>query len=199
MSGTNGHHAGANLVPEVREAGKPVVLSAETLAWIKQRMAMYEQPRAALLPVLHRVQDELGFISLEAEQAVAKAMDLPAAKVHEVVTFYSLFKTQPQGKVRVEICQTMSCMLRGARELFAHMRDKYGVHPGETTKDGRFTLHAVECLCNCECAPMAQIGSTYHGPLTPEKLDELLAKAEPGETVSAAVTAACCAAIAEKR
>ncbi|NUP89887.1 MAG: NAD(P)H-dependent oxidoreductase subunit E [Candidatus Sumerlaeia bacterium] len=199
MSGPDGHRGAANLVPVERESGAPVVLPAETLAWIEQRRAMYEDPRAAILPVLHRVQDELGWISLEAEEAVAQAMRMPLAKVHEVVTFYTLFKTQPQGRIRVDICQTMSCMLRGARELFAHMRDRYGVHPGETTADGRLTLHAVECLCNCECAPMAQIADTYHGPLTPAKLDELIAQAQPGETVSAAVTGTCAAAIAEKR
>ena len=150
-----------------------VEFSPELRERIAQRRAMYEDPRAALLPVLHMVQAEHGCISPEVERAVAREMELPLAKVHEVLTFYTLFRSRPEGRCRVDICQTTSCMLRGARELFRHMREKHGIEPGETTADGCFTLHAVECLGNCECGPMAQIGDDYFGPLTPERLDEI--------------------------
>lgn len=151
-----------------------VELSADLRRRIAEAKARYEHSNAAILPVLHMVQAELGHISLAAERAVAQEMGMPLAKVHEVVSFYTLLHTTPQGKCRVDICQTVPCMLRGARELFRHMRERHGVRPGETTADGLFTLHAVECLGNCECGPMAQIGDDYFGPLTPEKLDEIL-------------------------
>jgi NADH-quinone oxidoreductase E subunit len=157
-------------------ADQPITLSQETLGKIAELRGRYEDPRAALLPVLHLVQAEHGHLTLALERAVAGAMEMPLSKVHEVVSFYTLFKTEAQGKVQVCICQTMTCMLRGARELLAHMREKYGVGPGETTADGRLTVHAVECLGNCEEGPMAQIGDDYFGPLTPEKLDEILAE-----------------------
>jgi NADH:ubiquinone oxidoreductase subunit E len=154
--------------------GPAVEFSAELRRKISERRALYERPTAAILPVLHMVMEECGHISLEVEKAVAREMEMPLSKVHEVVSFYSLLWTEPHGKVRVDICQTTSCMLRGARELFRHMREKYGVLPGESTEDGLIAFRGVECLCSCEKAPMAQIGDDYHGPLTPEKLDEII-------------------------
>ncbi|MBN1477366.1 NAD(P)H-dependent oxidoreductase subunit E [Candidatus Sumerlaeota bacterium] len=157
-------------------ADQPVTLSEKTLGSIAELRGRYEDPRAALLPVLHVIQAEHGHLTLALERAVADAMEMPLTKVHEVVSFYTLFRTEAEGKLQVCICQTMSCMLRGARELLTHMRVKYGVGPGETTADGRLTVHAVECLGNCEAGPMAQIGDDYFGPLTPETLDEILEK-----------------------
>jgi NADH-quinone oxidoreductase E subunit len=157
------------------ETGAPVKFSDDLIRRINEWRALYEDHRAAILPVLHMVQGEHGWISPEVERATAQAMDMPLAKVHEVVTFYTLLRRRPEGRCRVAICQTMTCMLRGARELFRHMREKHGVGPGETTADGEITLHAAECLGNCEDGPMAQIGDDYLGPLTCEKLDEILA------------------------
>jgi NADH-quinone oxidoreductase E subunit len=157
-------------------ADQSVTLSQELLDRIAELRGLYEDHRAALLPVLHAVQAEHGHLTLGLERAVAEAMEMPLSKVHEVVSFYTLFRTEAEGRVQVCICQTMSCMLRGARELLTHMREKYGVGPGETTADGRLTVHAVECLGNCEDGPMAQIGDDYFGPLTPERLDEILEK-----------------------
>jgi NADH-quinone oxidoreductase E subunit len=174
------HPQGPNIEPVTVES-EEVTLSPETLRWIEERRSLYEEPRAALLPVLHRVQEELGHISLAAERAVAEAMSLPPSKVREVVSFYTLLRTQPQGRVRVDVCQTMSCMLRGARDLLRHIREKYGVSPGETSADGKFTLHAAECLCNCENAPVAQIGDEYFGPLTPEAFDRIIADISPDQ------------------
>ena len=158
------------------EAGAPVTFSDDLMRRIAECRGLYEDHRAAILPVLHMVQDECGWISLEVERAVAKAMDMPLVKVHEVVTFYTLFRESPEGRCRVEVCQTMTCMLRGARELFRHLREKHGIGPGETTPDGKFTLHAVECLGNCEDGPVVQVGDDYHGPLTCEQLDEILSE-----------------------
>ena len=158
------------------EIGQPVEFSSDLIDWIMARRAMYEDHRAAILPVLHRVQDEYGHYTIELEKATAKAMDMPLSKVHEVVTFYTLTRKRPEGECRVAVCQTMTCMLRGARELITHMKNKHGLEPGGTTPDGKFTLHAVECLGNCEDGPIAQIGDVYRGPLTIEKLDVILAE-----------------------
>jgi NADH-quinone oxidoreductase E subunit len=155
-------------------AAAPVQFSESLLQQIRELRGRYEDHRAAILPVLHIVQREHGWISPEVAKATAKAMDMPLSKVHECVTFYALVRTKPEGECRVAVCQTMTCMLRGARELFRHMREKYGVSPGETTSDGRVTLHAVECLGNCEDGPVAHIGDDYHGPLTCERLDQII-------------------------
>jgi NADH-quinone oxidoreductase subunit E len=159
---------------EVLEPEAEVEFSSEILDRIQELRGRYEDHRAAILPVLHAVMAEHGHLTLALERATAKAMDMPLAKVHEVVSFYTLFHTVPQGRCRVDICQTMSCMLRGARDLITHVKGKYGIEVGETTPDGKLTLHAVECLGNCEDAPVAQVGDDYLGPLTIEKLDEIL-------------------------
>ncbi len=156
-------------------ASPAITISPALGAKITELRARYEDSQAALLPVLHAVQREHGHLSPALERATAEAMEMPLAHVHEVVTFYSLFRTEPSGRCRVDICQTMTCMLRGARDLIRHIEEKYGIGPGETTPDGRLTLHAVECLGNCEDGPVAQIGDDYHGRLTPEKLDEIIA------------------------
>jgi len=172
MSDAPKNHSNLDLLEPEAE----VEFSKELLAKINDLRSRYEDHRAAILPVLHAVMAQHGHITLALERATATAMDMPLAKVHEVVSFYTLIHTVPQGKCRVDICQTMSCMLRGARELITHVKEKYGIEVGETTPDGKITLHAVECLGNCEDAPMAQIGDDYVGPLTVEKLDEILEK-----------------------
>lgn len=150
--------------------------SQELLKRIADCRALYEEPQAALLPVLHMVQDEHGHLTPALQEAVADAMEIPVSKVHEVVTFYTLFHEKPQGKTQVCLCQTMTCMLRGSRELIRHMEEKHGVKPGETSSNGAFTFHTVECLGHCEVGPMAQIGDDHFGPLTPEDLDKHLAQ-----------------------
>ncbi|MBI3920537.1 MAG: NAD(P)H-dependent oxidoreductase subunit E [Armatimonadetes bacterium] len=138
-------------------------------------VAKYEQTRAALLPVLHLAQREFGYISPEVEEYVAGLMELPPTKVHEVVTFYTLYhKTQP-GKHVIRLCKTLSCHLLGAHTIKDHLCRKIGLENGHgTTPDGRFTLELVECLGACEFAPMMQVDERYYGPLTPEKIDEII-------------------------
>ena len=148
--------------------------SPEQLAEVRRLQALYPDPRAALLPVLHLAQDAFGHISLEAEQYVAELFGLAPAHVHEVVTFYTLYFREPTGRHVVSVCHNLSCHLAGAPGILAHLRERLGIDVGETTPDGRVTLLAVECLCACEQAPMAQVDERYEGPLTPETVDRLL-------------------------
>jgi len=141
-------------------------------------IAKYEQKQAAMLPVLHLVQVRFGSISLEAEAWVAQLLGVSPAHVHEVVTFYTLLRQQPIGATHVQVCMNLSCMLKGAEGHLARLSERLGIKPGETTKDGRFTLSAVECLCACELAPMMQVNDTYMGPITPELVEQLISHPE---------------------
>jgi NADH-quinone oxidoreductase subunit E len=105
---------------------------------------------------------------------VASLFDLSAAHVHEVVTFYTLFFQQPKGRHVIAVCHNLSCHLAGAPDILAHVKARLGIEPGETTEDGRVTFQAVECLCACEAAPMAQIDDRYELNLTREKVDRIL-------------------------
>lgn len=148
--------------------------SPEQLAEVRRLQGLYPDKRGALLPVLHMAQETFGWISLPVEEYVGGLFDLSPAHVHEVVTFYTLFFQQPKGRHIVAVCHNLSCYLAGARELLEHAKSRLGVEAGETTPDGRITLQAVECLCACEAAPMAQVDDRYELNLTPEKLDRIL-------------------------
>ena len=90
------------------------------------------------------------------------------------MTFYTLFYSKPKGSCHIQICRTLSCALRGAGDLIGYLEEKLGIKAGETTADGQFSLDQVECLGACEIAPMAQINKEYVGPITKEKLGQLL-------------------------
>jgi len=148
--------------------------SAEQLAEVRRLQERYPDRRGALLPVLHMAQETFGHVSLEVEAYVAGLFGLSPAHVHEVVTFYTLFFQQPRGRHVVAVCHNLSCHLAGAPDILAHVKARLGIEPGDTTEDGRITFQAVECLCACEAAPMAQVDDRYELNLTPEKVDRIL-------------------------
>ena len=109
---------------------------------------------------------------------VAQTLDLPAAQVEGVVSFYTLFKTKPAGRHVIWLCQTLSCDLAGTRRLLGHLERRYSLRPGGTTADGRFTLTMAECLGGCGTGPAMMVNWDYHDRLTPERVDEVLARYE---------------------
>ncbi|MBI4971635.1 MAG: NAD(P)H-dependent oxidoreductase subunit E [Candidatus Omnitrophica bacterium] len=133
----------------------------------------YEKKRAAMLPILRLAQEHFGYITPDVEFAVAEYLETTPVHVREVVTFYELFRTKLEGKNQIRFCQTLSCVLGGSEELLEYIKTKLGIESGETTKDGKFTLHTAECLGACEMAPMMQVNKDFHGPLTKEKIDEI--------------------------
>jgi NADH-quinone oxidoreductase E subunit len=141
---------------------------------IKEVMLRYPHKQAALLPILHIVQEEKGFIPEELEQTLADLVEVPVIKVREVLSFYTLFNRQPIGKYHVQLCRTISCTLGGHRDILKYVQEKLGIEVGQTTPDGKFTLSVVECLAACETAPMMQINEKYYGNLSPARIDEIL-------------------------
>ena len=137
-------------------------------------VSRYPQPKAALLPVLWEVQKAHGWVPLEAEAWVARRLGVAPAHVHGCVTFYTMYKQKPWGRHHIQVCTTLSCMLRGSDELLRHLEGKLGIKAGQTTPDGKFSLVKVECLGSCGTAPMFQLNDDYHEDLTLEKVDRLL-------------------------
>lgn len=151
-----------------------VEFTSEQLAEVRRLQAIYPDKQAALLPVLQLAQDAFGFISVEAEEYVARLFDMSPAHVHEVVTFYTLFFREAKGRHVVSVCHNLTCHLLGARDILTRLTQKLGVQVGGTTKDGRITLLSVECLCACEMAPMMQVDDRYEGSLTADRVDRIL-------------------------
>ncbi|MBF0490168.1 MAG: NAD(P)H-dependent oxidoreductase subunit E [Candidatus Omnitrophica bacterium] len=151
-----------------------VIFTAELLQQLDKITSQYEQRRAALLPVLHAVQEDRGFISPESEADVAQYLGIPVVSVHEVVCFYHLFHRQKKGKCHFSVCQTTACALRGAEEIIEHIEKRLNIKSGETTPDGKFSLTRVECLGACETAPVMQNNKEYKGLLNKKMIDELI-------------------------
>jgi NADH-quinone oxidoreductase E subunit len=148
--------------------------SAQAKQQIERMRMRYPTRQAALLPVLHIAQDEFGYLSDEAIELVAATLALPPAHVFGVVTFYTMFHREPRGTNELMVCTNVSCMLRGAYDILAHIQKRLGIAPGETTADGAFSLVEEECLAACANAPMMICGPEYYLDLTPEKVDRVL-------------------------
>jgi formate dehydrogenase subunit gamma len=128
----------------------------------------------ALLPILHSIQDRLGYVPDAAVPIVAEVLNLSRAEVHGVVSFYHFFRTKPPGKQTLYVCRAEACQSMGSRALEAYARKKLGVDFHETTADGRFSLEPVYCLGNCACSPAVMVDETVYGRVTPQRLDEIL-------------------------
>ena len=149
--------------------------SPETFKRFEETVARYPKKEAAMLPVLYLAQQEFGHLGPEAIEYVAKLMDQAPARVHGVVSFYTMYNMKPIGRHHIQVCRTLPCALGGAEKVTRFLTEKLGIAPGQTTADGRFTLSEVECLASCGTAPMMQINDDYYENLTEEKINEILA------------------------
>jgi NADH-quinone oxidoreductase subunit E len=162
-------------VPSSRD--KETLFTPEIRAEIDRHLAKYppEWKQSAVMPALTLLQEANGgWLTQELMDDVAAYLDMPKVAVYEVATFYNMYDLEPAARNKVCVCNSVSCMLCGSEELIEHVEKGYGVKPGETTSDGRFTFKEVECLGACRHAPAVLIGKTYHESLSPGMLDELI-------------------------
>lgn len=152
----------------------PFALSPEREREMSDIFSRYPNKQAACIPLLHLCQEQNGWVNDDVIRFVAERCELPAAHVHGVATFYSLFNKAPVGKHQIWVCRTLSCALSGSESILHHCEKRLGIHEGETTKDGLITLRVAECLAACGQGPMMQVDKTYHEHLTPEKVDRIL-------------------------
>ena len=151
--------------------------TSEQLQEVQRLISRYPEGRekSALIPILHLAQDTFGgWVSTDVMDYVASLLQLKPIEVYEVASFYSMFNLSPVGKHLLEVCQTGPCMLNGSDSIVEYIYERLGIRPGETTKDGQFTLKTVECLGACGYAPMLQLGEHYKEHLTKEKIDALI-------------------------
>ncbi len=162
---------------ETRQAtiAAPRVLTDDMIAEIRAFLPRYPTRQAVTLPALHVVHERLRHVPPQAVVEIAELLELAPAQVQDTLTFYGFFKQDaPHGRVRIWLCRSISCQLRGADDLLAYLCERTGIAPGETTPDGALSIEFAECLGACEQAPCALTGDTLHACLTREKLDQLL-------------------------
>lgn len=160
------------------------VLSDENKKKIDHWLAKFpaNQKRSAVIAALLYAQEQnQGWLSEDAMNAVATYLELPKISVYEVATFYDMFELKPIGRHKISVCTNLSCMLRGSDEIVACLKKRLGVGLGETSSDGQFTLREVECMAACGGAPMCQVNDReYHENLTPEKMLAIIDRLEKG-------------------
>ena len=150
--------------------------SPEVVEEMRSHLAKYppERSRSALIPLLFVIQRERGWVDNPGVNFLANFLNLEVTDVWETATFYSMFNLHKVGRHHIQICKTLSCKIMGEPGITEHVCSKLGIHPGETTEDGKYTVSLVECLGSCGTAPMMQIGFDYHEDLTTEKVDKIL-------------------------
>jgi NADH-quinone oxidoreductase subunit E len=163
----------------VEEVQPPVEFSPELISKFDDIVTRYPEgkQKSALLPILHLVQEQFGWVSAPAMDKVAVYLHIQPIEVYEVATFYSMYFMRQQGKYVLEVCRTGPCCLVGAEKIMDHIEQKLGVKEGEVTADGLFSWRGVECLAACGYAPVLQIGPeyTFYENLTNESVDQLIA------------------------
>jgi NADH-quinone oxidoreductase subunit E len=151
-----------------------MVISEKLDAFFTEKMKEYPTKRSFLVPMLLYSQDEVGAITDDVVAHLAKKTELTELEVRNVVSYYSMLRTRPAGKYNVQVCTNISCMLRGADELYDHCKKTLGIGHKQTTPDGMFSLEEVECIGACSWAPAVQVNYDFHENLTPEKMDAVL-------------------------
>jgi NADH-quinone oxidoreductase E subunit len=149
-------------------------LSEESRQKIQGLKQLYPSARSALLPALHVVQEQFGFIPAPPMTEVAEILDVLQGDVEQVVTFYRMYNMRPVGKFVVKVCDSISCYLRGSDELLALGSQKLGVPVGGTTPDGQITLGKIECLAACANAPCIHVNDEFVYDVTPETFEAIL-------------------------
>ncbi len=149
--------------------------SAQNTADISHLVTEYKTLPGGLLPLLHAIQAELGYVPDAVVPSIATGLNLSRAEVHGVISFYHDFKTHPVGRHSVQICRSEACQSMGSRQLEAHAKAVLGVDYHETTDDGAITLEPVYCLGNCACSPSVRIDNDIYARVDTERFDDLMA------------------------
>lgn len=165
----------AKAVPERR--AEPYLTPSMKQKLTAQTLPRYESRKAALLPVLHVIQHEYGWIPLQAMEEIAAFLGIPAADVLDTASFYEEYWLKPKGAHLVSVCRSIACEFCGQPAVTQAVKDALGIDVGETTEDGKFTLIELECLGACGGAPAILIDETLHEAVRPEQIAGLLAAA----------------------
>jgi len=150
-----------------------LTLKPATLAQIDEVITHYPVKRSALLPLLHLIQEDVGWISTEAIEWIAQKLELQPINVYEVVTFYPMFRQKPIGRRHIKVCRTLSCALTGGYKVCEQFQQEFGCRTGEVSADGEVTIDFVECLASCGTGPVVMIDDDLHEKVDAAKVKTL--------------------------
>ncbi len=146
------------------------------LAELDPIIEKYREKKGSLIPILHEVQEKVGYLPLEVQEYVSEKLTVPLSRIYGVVSFYSFFSIDPKGDHTIGVCMGTACYVKGAEKILAGIKSELGCDTGETSEDGRFTLTITRCLGTCSMAPVIMIDDKVYGQVTPEQVPKILAK-----------------------
>lgn len=153
--------------------------SSENIEKVNETLKRYPQKQAAVMPALWIAQEQNGWISNEVMVEVAKVLDMNPEDVLGVVTFYTMYHQKPMGKYHIQVCTNVSCMLRGAYEIYEDLKKKLGIDNMQVTPDQKLSLEEVECMGSCGTAPMIAVNEDFYENVSVDKVEEILKSLTP--------------------
>jgi NADH-quinone oxidoreductase subunit E len=150
------------------------MLLQELLEGLQQRIAETEHPRELVVDIILALQNRYGYLSDQAVEETARLLDMTPLEIEELATFYDFIYREPVGRFVIHVCDGVVCWMNGYDSVLNHLSKKLGINPGETTEDGLFTVLPTACIGYCDLSPAMLINGKAYGPLTPEKIDDIL-------------------------
>ncbi len=142
---------------------------------IEEILSRYPDARRdSLIPILQAIQEKVGYLSKDAVVYVSRHLNLPASKIYGVATFYNQFRFQKQGQYHIQVCRGTACHVKGSAALLETLKRELEVEPGQTTRDGQFSLEVVACIGACGLAPVISVNGEFYGGVVPEKVKGIL-------------------------
>lgn len=151
-------------------------MAAIKLSELDHIIAKHSQKKGNLIPVLHEIQEEIGYLPVEVQRYVSKNLGIAMSKIYGVISFYSFFTTEAKGEHTLGVCMGTACYVKGAEDIMNRIKEELDIESGQTTKDNKFTMTVTRCLGTCSMAPVIMIDDQVYGNLSPEKVPEILNK-----------------------
>ncbi|MGI6777639.1 MAG: NADH-quinone oxidoreductase subunit NuoE [Acetivibrionales bacterium] len=146
----------------------------ERVEKLQKIIEKYKSTKGALIPVLHEVQELYGYLPMEVQKAISEGLNIPLTEIYGVVTFYTQFSLKPKGKYKIQLCMGTACYVKGASHILDKLQEKLGIHVGDCTEDGLFSLEACRCIGACGLAPVMMINDDVYGRLEPDQIEQII-------------------------
>lgn len=143
---------------------------------LQEIIEKYKDTKGSLIPVLHEAQEVYGYLPLSVQKKISEGLNIPLAEIYGVVTFYAQFSLKPKGKYKIQVCMGTACYVKGASMILEKLQEKLGIHVGDCTEDGKFSLEACRCVGACGLAPVIMINDDVYGRLVPDQIEGILEK-----------------------
>jgi NADH-quinone oxidoreductase subunit E len=153
----------------------------EQMTALRDLAVKWKNKKGNLIMVLHEIQNHYGYIPRSLAMNLSNVIDVPLARIYEVITFYNYFKLEPPGKFNIAVCMGTACYLKGAPDILSEIKERFGIDIGQTTADGTFHLDAVRCLGCCGLAPVMAVNGEIHGKVKKDQVVDILSKYREGK------------------